>query len=1451
MNLDKDQESDLIAVINFQIMILARQSEEGTSVIPVFIKRRAIAQPKSLPGSLRKDASVNRYIKTIHRCRHCFRMRFREIVLILLLGLSGAGLSTAGAEEKVVLQLRWDHQFQFAGYYAALWKGYYQDAGLDVEILSGFTPDQTKIDVLAAVAEGRAHFGIGGADILTAQDQGLPLVILASIFQQSAVAFYALDTADFTSPVDFMRLRVGRKIGDTTDVEMQAMLRAEGINPEKVAAYPARFGVPDLLTGEVDVVADYTLSADWTAQKLGLHIVSIKPSSYGIDFYGDSLFTRKQLVDDNPDMVRRFTQASIKGWRYAMKHTHEMSDQIEWEYKRILPVEDFADFNRFQARKMQHLMHYPFVDPGHTNPDRWHEMLKHLYEARVVSRADVDMDQLIFNPARRKQAREEFLVKTAMIAGAVLCAVILVGFVWILLIRRQKEALRDAEEQSRLLLESAGEGIFGVDDAGCTIFINPAAVRMLGFTADELLGQRIHEHIHHSTADGTSYPAEQCPMSATYTEGVTHHVTREVLWRKNGHCFPVEYTSTPIKKGDRVAGAVVTFRDLTEMLALNRDFVSLLEHTSDFIYIKDRSHRFTAASQAYADLTGHAHWKDLSGKTDFDIFPREEAERNYTFEKAVIENGEIMEGHDLRYVNTKGRSGWMHCDIRPIYGQTGDILGLISISRDITEIKQKEDELRRARLVADRANQAKSDFLANMSHEIRTPMNAVIGMTYLAMQTDLTPKQMNYLKKINVSSHALLRIINDILDFSKIEAGKLDIEHVAFHLEDVMNNVADLISDKTRDKGLELLIAVSPDVPQVLVGDPLRLSQILINLLGNAVKFTQKGEIVVSVDTENKTADTATLRFEVRDTGMGMTPYQAEGLFQPFTQGDSSITRKYGGTGLGLAISKRLVGLMGGDIKIDSEVGKGSTFRFTVTFGLEEKSRIRRLLAVGDLRGMRVLVVDDSLTSRNILRDYLTAMTFEVSTADSGEAALVMLERAIAENRACPLVLMDWKMPGMDGIETACRIKRDIPPPHRPAVIMVTAYGREDIIAQANIDDLDGFLIKPTNPSVLFNTIMELFGKDVGHPSRRPAKPPIPADGLKRILGARILLVEDNDINRQVAVELLEQMGVSVDIAVNGKTALEALRAERYDLVLMDIQMPVMDGLEATRLIRASDRDVPLHETDAADQIDRPGPPAESGTSNGKGSPPSIPIVAMTAHAMSGDREKSLAAGMNDHITKPIDPEVLFSVLLKWIPPLKHGGPPGRSLSRIRPQGVFPNASSGVQQTIGPSMPSPDLEDMPGISVTNGLARVGGNKALYRNLLKKFYQENRTIAGQIKKALVSDDPESSRRALHSLKGVAGNIGAVGLYEAAGELESALSQTDPEVIAEGIRRFESALDTVLGSLRKLSSETDLAEKGRAEVGSPGAGRMETADLTHLEAAFDRNAAPSSKRKTHTA
>ncbi len=508
------------------------------------------------------------------------------------------------------------------------------------------------------------------------------------------------------------------------------------------------------------------------------------------------------------------------------------------------------------------------------------------------------------------------------------------------------------------------------------------------------------------------------------------------------------------------------------------------------------------------------------------------------------------------------------------------------------------------------------------------------------------------------------------------------------------------------------MIAVSPDVPRNLVGDPLRLGQILINLLGNAVKFTHAGEVVLSVDVAQQAADAATLRFEVRDTGIGMTPEQADALFEPFTQADSSTTRKYGGTGLGLTISKRLIAFMGGEIELESEVNKGSIFRFTACFGLSDKIREARAHAAGDLKGMRVLVVDDSSTSREILREYLRSMAFDVTTVDSGEAALAMIEPALADRRPYRLVLMDWKMPGMDGLEAARRIKQTMPPSERPAIIMVTAGRREEIFGQGDIEDFDGFIMKPTSPSVLFNTIMRVFGQAVCQPPVRSSRGRMPSAGIDLMRGARVLLVEDNDINRQVATEMLEQMGLMVDTAINGKIALEVLKAQRYDLVLMDIQMPVMDGLEATRHIRAS-------EGQGGDVA-----PAT-------GTPPTVPIVAMTAHAMHGDREKSLAAGMDDHITKPIDPKALFAALQKWIVPVKRGADPGPS--------SLGSVSAGLGD--GPA----------GIDITDGLARASGNEALYRKLLRTFYQENQSIADRIAAALASAVPASGLRLLHTLK----------------------------------------------------------------------------------------------------
>jgi len=549
---------------------------------------------------------------------------------------------------------------------------------------------------------------------------------------------------------------------------------------------------------------------------------------------------------------------------------------------------------------------------------------------------------------------------------------------------------------------------------------------------------------------------------------------------------------------------------------------------------------------------------------------------------------------------------------RDTEGRPSEVVGSWS---NIDIRKAAEQAFQAAQTELERANEAKSAFLANMSHEIRTPMNAVIGLSHLALKADPSPRLRDYLIKIRSSGQHLLGIINEILDFSKIEAGKLSIESVEFDLDKVLENVGNLISEKAEEKGLELIFDIEPSVNSTrLRGDPLRLGQILINFCNNAVKFTEEGEVVIKGRVLEASGDSQLVEFSVRDTGIGMTEAQIDRLFQAFEQADTSTTRKYGGTGLGLAISKRLAELMGGHVGVTSEPGKGSTFWFTARVG-KGVATPRPSLLRSDLRGRRLLIIDDNSSARTVLSNMLRNMTFVVDEAASGEEGIEMVRMGAKRSEPYEIVFVDWQMPRLDGIETSKRILAlpDISiPPH---LVMVTAYGREDVLKQAEENGLENVLVKPVTSSTLFDTIVAVlhaYPEATGHVQIDPSFE------IDRTRGTRVLLVEDNEINQEVAIGLLEDAAIQVDLAENGEIAVRMAQEKDYDAVLMDMQMPVMDGIEATRVIRSDPR---LQ---------------------------NLPIIAMTANAMAADREKCLNAGMNDHIGKPIDPDQLFSVLFRW-----------------------------------------------------------------------------------------------------------------------------------------------------------------------------------------------------------
>ena len=780
-------------------------------------------------------------------------------------------------------------------------------------------------------------------------------------------------------------------------------------------------------------------------------------------------------------------------------------------------------------------------------------------------------------------------------------------------------------------------------------------------------------------------------------------------------------------------------RNRTILIALahsEKKLNTVMETSAEPMMVYDKHGKLEYINPAFETVFGWTLEDFMGKKTEF--VPDKAVEETKAALNKVLK-GHICYGMETVRNTKEGKKKEVRITAAPILDETKAYNGMVVDLHDISELVA-------SRRAAEEANQAKSSFLANMSHEIRTPMNAIIGMSHLCLGTKLDPQQRNYIEKVHQSSRLLLGIINDILDFSKIEAGKLELENTPFSLEDVLRDLSNMVSIKAQENGLEILFDIVPKTPIQVVGDPLRLGQILLNLAGNALKFTESGEIVVRIRSIKIEETLVELEVMVRDTGIGMTPDQQSRLFQSFTQADSSTTRKFGGTGLGLTIAKHLVELMNGRIWVESEVGKGSCFYFTVVLGRNtEKEEIAESRLPVNLEQFRVLVVDDVPSARQIFAETLGSFSFRVMCVDSGESALEAIKNA-PKNDPFHLVLMDYMMPGMNGIEASRHIKNLSGGAHIPTIIMVTALTKKEVLGKAQEVNLDGFLTKPITPSDMLDAVMNILSGKGGVRIGEDTSDHWQVKPLETIKGAKVLLAEDNTINQLLAEDLLTQAGLQVTIADNGKKAVELAEKIKFDVILMDLQMPEMDGFDATRTILEKQFE------------NQP------------------PIIAMTANAMAKDRERCLDAGMVDHVAKPIEPKVLFDTLVKWIPAVD-----GES-SMIESEKIM---NKNV------SLPS----DLAGIDIEAGLLRTNGNQTLYMTLLKYFVNDHAGDHQVIAHAVLKNDIALAQRTAHTLKGVAGGIGAQALYDSSRKVETALKENR-------INRLEFLMENLVGDLTQV-------------------------------------------------
>ncbi len=910
--------------------------------------------------------------------------------------------------------------------------------------------------------------------------------------------------------------------------------------------------------------------------------------------------------------------------------------------------------------------------------------------------------------------------------------------------------LRKAASEQRAIFDAASIGIAVIDEHE-VLRANARADAMLGYEPGQQVGR--------PTSAWFADPSDQAHLAS---DGFPRLARGEIyqntclMNRTDGSQFWASLSAKIIDEADPRKGAVVMITDVTSerhateaLRTSNAELAAILgTATSGIVLVKDR--RFVRCNSRLLAMFG-ATEESLIGQSSEILYQAREEFEAHEADYAKIWQGQAST-FEHQLVRQDGSRFWAR-----LTGNAVDRLdpdkGVVWIVDDITLDQQAKAAMKMAMEQAEVSARTKADFLSNMSHEIRTPLNAIIGMSHLLKKTNLDERQVDFLNKIQSASQHLLGVINDILDFSKIEAGKVTIEHVPFKLEDVLANVTNLIVEKAATKGLELIIDAEADVPPMLVGDPLRIGQVLINYANNAVKFTEQGEIDLKVSVLARHGDEVTLQFAVKDTGIGLSDAQMAQLFSSFQQADTSTSRRYGGTGLGLAIAKNLAELMGGSVGVSSEVGAGSTFWLTLPLKLAEASVPPPLLRA-ELEGKRALVVDDNSTARRVMRDLLLTMGFQVAEADGGVRALQVVDEARRLGQEFDVLIIDWRMPGMDGFELAQRLHERLPVV--APIIMATAHDINGVRAHDTHHLVSDALAKPINGSTLFDCIARVMaGTQAEHGRTHVASVEEPGyiHRLSAIAGARILLVEDNDLNQEVASELLRDAGFHVDIAGNGQIALDMLANGDYDLVLMDIQMPVMDGLTATRMLRQQNRTREL------------------------------PVIAMSANVMQSDIDQCMQAGMNGHVAKPIDQEALWMVLLNWIKP------------RHTPEAIA--ASPEAPPTQDTDLP----ETLAGVDSALGLKRAFGKRGLYANLLQKYLAGQASAVADIRQAIERQAWPEAERLAHTSKGVAANIGAVVVQQAAARLETAIRERHAtDAILMLVRQLDDCIAPLLASLQ---------------------------------------------------